>query len=213
MRKRPYIRGQRSEPDLYEGFVDHPRFGHRPRETGLDPDASWIPTAGNPRVEFHWHSSNISRIPNTAVTADCTKQIFASVTVTHYFDEVRVCQGCARRFIFFADEQKHWYEELGFSLEAKCTRCVPCRKKEQGTAKSRQRYEELFHIPKRTLDQSLAMAECCIELIETAHFSIRQTTRVRMLLNEAARASGSKGLTRRTRLLARLLALEEAALP
>jgi hypothetical protein len=30
--------------------------------------------------------------------------------------------------LLFAEEQKYWYEELKFPLEANCLDCVPCRK-------------------------------------------------------------------------------------
>jgi hypothetical protein len=53
---------------------------------------------------------------STAVAADVSRQIFTTMPVTHYFDVKRVCRGCQRPFLFFADEQKHWYEELGFSI-------------------------------------------------------------------------------------------------
>jgi hypothetical protein len=199
---------KKSPIDLYADFVDHPRFGQRPRETGFNPTATFASEPGKPRVHLHWHSSQDNRIPNTAIAADYTKQIFTVVGVTHYFDEVRTCQQCSRRFIFFAEEQKHWYEELGFSLDADCRRCVPCRKNEQGIAKNRQRYEELFHVAKRTVGQTLEMAECCLDLIEGSHFSRRQTERVRMLLNEATRASGSAQPLHLEQLLTRVLALE-----
>ena len=40
--------------------------------------------------------------------------------MTHYFDAKRVCRKCERPFLFFAEEQKYWYEDLRFPLEADC---------------------------------------------------------------------------------------------
>ncbi len=163
--------------DKYASFVEHPRYGQRPDFTGLDLQ----PNPG--KVTFHWHSSKSCRIPGTAITADLARQTAATVAVTHYFDVERICQDCGRPFIFFAQEQKHWYEELGFGLDSNCVRCVPCRKRQQGIGRHRERYEELFHVPARTVAENLEFADCCLTLIEQGVFHKRQTERVRMLLN------------------------------
>src|SRR5690242_18136380 len=109
----------------YEQFVVHPRYGRGPRITGLNPDR------GFGASHFVWWSSASTRVPFTAVVADSKRQQPSCVPVTHYFDERRVCVDCHRPFLFFADEQKHWYEELGFTVNSECVRCVPCRKREQ----------------------------------------------------------------------------------
>ena len=112
----------------YSDYVDHPRFGRGPRITGLNPDAL------DTNVHLHWNATtvaeiasryealmgkkwphgdlaayarDIKRIPNTAVVADLGRQKITAVGVTHYFDLDRVCRDCRRRFIFFAEEQKH----------------------------------------------------------------------------------------------------------
>ena len=51
-----------------------------------------------------------------------SRQSPAMVPVTHYYDVTRTCRDCDRPFIFFAQEQKHWYEQLGLPLEADCAR-------------------------------------------------------------------------------------------
>jgi hypothetical protein len=188
--------------DRYTKFVDHPRYGQRPNLTGLNPD----PTRAN--VNLHWSTKTFQevvakyeaivgkkwphgdysasmkgqRIPNTAIAADTSRQI-ATVPVTHYFDLERHCCDCQRLFIFFADEQKYWYEELGFTLNSSCVRCVECRKEQQRIARQRKRYESLFQITARTVEQTLEMAEICLSLIEADVFTSRQLIRVRTLLN------------------------------
>jgi hypothetical protein len=172
-----------SANDDYAEYVEHPRYGQGPRLTGLNPATRYHTKAGEPIIKLHWHSGPDRRIPNTAIEADISKQIFTTFPVTHYFDSKRTCYDCRRPFIFFAEEQRHWYEELGFSIEADCIRCVPCRKVEQGIAHQRQRYEELFHVAHPTDEELLEMAECCVSLIEAALFSQRQHERVRSLLH------------------------------
>jgi hypothetical protein len=152
-------------------------------------------------VNFHWHSPEADRVANTAVKADISRQRFTTFAVTHYFDSRRVCRDCERPFLFFADEQKHWYEELGFSIEADCDRCLACRKEQQGIARQRESYERLFHVEHRTPAENLEMAECCLALVEASVFGRRQTERVRMLLRDAPAKA-------RERLMRRVLAIE-----
>lgn len=160
----------------YDDFVEHPRYGRAPRITGLNPQTDLA--TGHPYL--HWNAT--ARIPNTAVEADLSRQSRATVAITHYYDVERTCRDCRRPFIFFALEQKHWYEELGLPLEADCVRCVPCRKRQHGIAAQRERYEELFHVENRSPDEDLEMADCCVALIEAGVFHHRQTERVRALL-------------------------------
>lgn len=172
----------------FDDYVEHPRFGRGPRFTGLNPETDLM--TGKPSL--HWNAE--ARIPNTAVEADLSRQSRATVPVTHYYDVKRQCRDCGRRFIFFALEQKHWYEELGLPLEADCVRCAPCRTRQHGIAAKRARYE-LFHVKARTADENLEMAECSLSLIEAGEFHPRHTHRVRELLNEADVQSGATELS------------------
>ena len=99
----------------YRDFVVHPRYGQGPRITGLNPE-----TDHAARVFLHWHSPQWSRIPNTAILADLSRQSTATVPVTHYFEVKRRCRDCGKPLIFFAVEQQYWYEELGFGLDSDC---------------------------------------------------------------------------------------------
>ena len=184
-------------------FVEHPRYGRRPRVTGLNPE-----TVYGGDTFLHWHSPRECRIPNTAIPADVTRQAPATVQVTHYFDVTRRCRDCGRRFLFFAEEQKHWYEVLGFALEADCVRCVPCRRLQRGLDRKRQRYEDLFHVEDRTAAEDLEMAECCLALIESSTFGRRQLERVRMLIRRSRSASDAESASRYEEILERVRALE-----
>lgn len=144
----------------------------------LDPIAQgW----GGPR--FHWHSPAAERIPGTAIAADLARQSRATIPVTHYFDTRRTCLDCGRPFIFFAAEQKHWYERLGFPLEADCVRCPDCRKRIQLVSRIRRRHDALANIQTRTMVENLEMAGCVLKLVEARVFPLRQLEKVRMLLN------------------------------
>ena len=190
-------------PDEYKLFVEHPRYGRRPRITGMNPQMVY---GGD--VFIHWHSSKELRIPNTALQADLTRQTPATFPVTHYYDVKRECLDCGKHFIFFAEEQKHWYEELGFGLDSDCVRCVLCRKRQQGLARKRERYEELFHVSDRTTNESMEMAECCLSLIEANLFDMQQTERVRMLLKRVSSKHDEKIQHSVDKLWERLLKIE-----
>ena len=161
--------------DKYASYVEHPRYGRKPRFTSLNESTHPL---------YGWHSLDDDMIRGTAVAADPTHQFNATFWPRHYFDRERVCRDCKRPFLFFAAEQKYWYEDLEFGLDSDCVRCIPCRKKEQGIARKRERYEELFHVADRSVPQTLEMAECCLSSIEAKIFHTRQTERVRMLLNQ-----------------------------
>jgi hypothetical protein len=130
------------------------------------------------------------------------------VPVTHYFDVKRQCRDCGRPFIFFAEEQKYWYEDLGFPLESDCVRCVVCRKKQQGIEHKRDRYEELFHVVDRTIEQNLELADCCLSLVEAAVFHKRQLQQMRMILKKLPSELTERTGARFNELWSRLLALE-----
>lgn len=194
-------------PTDYTSHVEHPRLGKSPRFTGLDPNPD------SPGVHLHWNTgfwteaqlgligdylrrllvlsgaiSEGSRclIFGTAILADLDRQTKAAIPVTHYYDLDRACRDCGRRFLFFAAEQRHWYEELGFPLESDCVRCHLCRRVRRIAARRKQRYDELLHRGDRTVDESIELADCCLHLIEGGDFKPRRTQRVRELLNQIA---------------------------
>lgn len=187
----------------YSQFVTHPHYGHQPRITGLNPETDY-----DRNVFLHWHSPEGCRIPNTAIPAELSRQSPATVPVTHYFDVRRQCLDCGRPFIFFAEEQKYWYEELGFPLESDCIRCAICRKKKQGIEYKRERYEELFHVSDRTIEQNLDMAECCLSLVEASVFHKRQVQHVLKILNELPQELDKTSMTKFDEIRSRLITLQ-----
>ncbi len=192
--------------DEYADYVEHPRYGKSPRLTGLNPKAHH---GGD--VFIHWHSPEDCRIPGTAIVADASRQKEATVAVTHYFDVKRRCRDCDRMFIFFAEEQRHWYEVLGFGLDSDCLRCIDCRKSKQQTAGLRERYESLVGEPDRSDEGTLELIDCALTLIEDSVFGRRSLERVRALLNSISSDSEVRRHTTFRRLSARADALTEAS--
>ena len=164
--------------DKYDEYVEHPRYGRGPRYTGLNPKEEI--TLG---IYLGWNSTPEQRIPDTAIIADIELQVSCPLPITHYFDVKRKCRDCDRLFIFFAIEQKYWYETLGFPLESDCRRCIDCRKSQQKIAQLRKRYEEMRLMEERTEKQNLELADCALTLIEQSVFGDRALKKVRTILN------------------------------
>ena len=222
----------KEDADPYAGYVPHPRFGRGPRYTGVNPSRRdpgvhlhWNTVPRSERIETYrrmlgadWPYGNIDDyvpkqecIAHTAVPADLTRQTPATIPVTHYLDLARPCRDCGRWFIFFAEEQKYWYEELGFSLNSDCIRCVDCRRRQQGIARQQETYESLVHILNKTTEQILQMAAACISLIDAGIFSTRRTQRVRELLNTLPDILAPADATTRDELRRRVKAIEDGA--
>jgi len=192
----------KQESDRFAGFVDHPRYGRRPRITGLNPqphdrgvNLHWNATtyqevvSGYEAVIGKWPYGNLGirvdrtkRIPNTAVPSDLARQSRATVPVTHYFDLERICLKCGKPFIFFAAEQKHWYETLRFPLEAQAVHCTICRKQNQALGKARATYERLHKLEDRSDTDTIRLLEALLTLIENNIFSTRQTQHARAIV-------------------------------
>jgi hypothetical protein len=161
----------------FKDYVEHPRYGRKPRTTSLNPKDEYP-------VVLSWRSTKHSRIPFTAVEANPQKQNKPTVPITHYFDEKRVCESCKRPFLFFAQEQKYWYEEIGFGLDSDCVRCHLCRKRQRGLRRLKMRTEELFHLPNRSIRENLEMADCYLRLVQAKVFSDQQLETVSRLLKQ-----------------------------
>ena len=164
--------------DFYTDFVAHPRYGRGPRFTGLHPVEDR--TLG---INFGWRARPGERISKTAIAANTDRQLGALVPVTHYFDLKRQCRDCGRSFIFFAEEQRHWYETLHFHVGADCVRCTECRVNDRHTKRLRKRYQSLLHKAKRSDLDDLRLAETAMRLIDLDVFGHRCIERVRSLVN------------------------------
>lgn len=171
--------------DRYESYVEHPRFGREPRLTGLNIESSHVDSS-NTDVFVHWHPG---RIPNTAVPADVSKQVGATIQVTHYYDLDRTCRKCNRPFIFFAEEQKYWYEELKLPLEADAVNCVPCRRKIRELQALKARYQELYHAD-RSETATYEMVEAALVLVEEGIFQVTVLEKLKGMVRQVAEPKG-----------------------
>jgi len=185
--------------DQFENYVEHPRFGRKPILTGINP------TPGQPGIYFHWRTNDAARVPNTAVPANWNEQRATYSHISFYFDERRVCRDCDRPFLFFAAEQKHWYEVLKFPLDANCVRCPECRREIQQLRVCRERYEELVKAPNRSLEEQVDLIDCLLTLIDAELFSRKQLPHVRQLLNQLSDRDEAQSRVRKFRKMLSIL--------
>ena len=177
-------------------YVPHPRYGSQPRLTGLNvekfKDGVYIRCWTATELES-WTRKNSfygidpahigCLIPGTAIVADPSRQVGSSMASTHYYDIERKCRDCGQLFIFYALEQRYWYEELQFPVDADCIRCVPCRKRSRTLDQMKARYDELSAAESLTVSDELEMTLARLELVEAGIFHPRQIERVRAFLN------------------------------
>jgi len=171
----------------YDDYADHPRYGKRPQKTGENPQDDF-----ENGVNLHWHTQPNCLIPNTAIAADCNRQVDAMFPITHYFDVKRRCQNCKKMFIFFAREQQFWYESLQFSINADCNQCAECRKQNQFLANRRAQFELLLKAEDRSDADTLTLVDCCLTLIEIGKFGKRSIQTARQLLNSIPEGSTAR---------------------
>ncbi len=117
-------------------YVDHPRYGAKPIDSGISINKAQIEIG-------RWRYSTLKYFPQTAIPADIEKQNYSIFPRSFYVDIEEQCEVCSRHFIFFALEQKYWFEELGFWVDSHCTRCIECRKKDQELKQLHLKYQKL----------------------------------------------------------------------
>lgn len=144
-----------TDTDLHD-LVPHPRFGVKPRPSGTDISPDVV------RASYCGYQT-LAIFPETAIPADTTRQNFTVFPRRYYVDALKYCRDCDRRFIFFAEEQRYWYEELGISVDADCVRCPKCRKTHQELRRRLKRYS-------RHVAQDKLSDEALVFLVEDAVF-------------------------------------------
>jgi len=186
-----------SLPKSKWSFVPHPRYGDKPRYTGLDvskrSEGVYMRCWTEPELEawttkhnYHWIDPEYigSLIPGTAIVADQSRQHGSAMLNTHYYDIRRKCKECGRPFIFFAEEQRYWYEELQFPVQADCVRCHPCRLQQRTLQSTKTQYDELLEIDAPSVEQFLEITQARLDLIEAGIFHARQLDHVRSFLRK-----------------------------
>jgi hypothetical protein len=117
-------------------IVPHPRYGDKPRASGCDEAVAAARKQWGGETFREWV------FPESAILADPSNQNYTVSPRMYYVDTKKTCRDCGRYFIFFADEQRHWYEDLGFFIDADCVRCPECRKADRTLRRRFERYSQ-----------------------------------------------------------------------
>ncbi|PHP67791.1 hypothetical protein CSC94_08935 [Zhengella mangrovi] len=176
------------ESRKYSTYVEHPYYGRYPILSNVRP----ILLAEEEFVIIRKCTSGKS-IKGTAIPANMIRQKQSgSYLIKYFFDEERICCDCNRPFIFFAQEQKRWHEELGININAAGKRCFECRKIHRNTKKNNKRYAELVANEKPTAEQMLEMAEICMQEVEAGRFHRKQLQTAKALIRRVSRLGQNK---------------------
>ncbi|MEL6197168.1 MAG: zinc-ribbon domain containing protein, partial [Pseudomonadota bacterium] len=101
-------------------YVDHPRYGDQP----ILSDERW---SEEDVRRAYWRHASATFFPETAITANIARQNYCCMPRRVYVDIEKRCRSCGRLFLWFALEQRHWFETLGFFVDADCVHCQDCR--------------------------------------------------------------------------------------
>jgi len=74
--------------------------------------------------------------------ANTEKQNYSVFPRQYYVDVRRVCRACDRPFIFFAKEQRYWFETLNFFVDADCVLCPDCRRESRSVQRRMRSYSD-----------------------------------------------------------------------
>ena len=76
----------------------------------------------------HFFFGALSIDYTTAAKADTSKQDFTVCPRYWYVEVTFHCARCGEAFVFSAEEQRFWYEDLGFYVDSCAKHCPTCRR-------------------------------------------------------------------------------------
>jgi len=167
---------------LAANLVPHPRFGLE----------AFHARAGRPPSNARDAFERFGRpavFPESRLAADRTGWPEWQRPRAFYEDVLKTCERCRRPFIFFAREQKHWYETLGFHRWSQACECVECRRRARVERAVLARYVAAVRA-QRPADPAtlLALVDDAVLLVEAG--VLKRVERLGALKNRARRVCG-----------------------
>lgn len=160
-------------------LVPHPRYGNEP----IPSDVKGVSTEAI--LRSHWSYRSREIFPESVLMADTSKQHFNVFPRECYVDIRKICRSCQRPFLFFAAEQKHWFEVLQFYVDADCVHCPECRVQRIAAKRACQRYSSLILLAKPTPDELQQLVDAAVLL--HAQGTLKSRDRLGQLKNAALR--------------------------
>ncbi|MCW8931552.1 MAG: zinc-ribbon domain-containing protein [Gammaproteobacteria bacterium] len=152
---------------MYKSYVYHPRYGDKPIYTGACYPTSKI-------LQAHWQYDETSIFPETAILADTNLQNYSVYPIEIYVDIEKKCRDCNHWFLFFAQEQKYWFEILRFYVDSDCVKCIDCRKKDHNIKSMINDYEKLVKNQNRSRKETSKLKNIALELFQLGYIKDRQ---------------------------------------
>jgi hypothetical protein len=96
--------------------------------------------AGMPAHLF-WENRGLDY--DSAIKADISRQDFTVCPRHWYVNATFACSRCGKDFLFSAEEQRFWYEELRFYVDSQPRQCQECRIELRQLKALRQEYDRV----------------------------------------------------------------------
>jgi hypothetical protein len=117
------------------------------------------------RMPCHLFGDAVSIDHSTAVPADITKQNFSVCPRHWYVDAEYECRRCKKQFTWSAAEQRVWFEDYFFWIDAYPGNCLACRKSLKHLVKLRREYDSIIaHARHGTVEQKRRVIDIIDEL-------------------------------------------------
>ena len=104
----------------------------------------------------------------TAVRADISRQNYTVCPRHWYLDAIIKCSACGEKFRFSVVEQKLWYEDLYFYVDAFPKQCTDCRKERRNHVRLRNEYDSDIQLAldSKVIDEKVRVAGLIDQLAE-----------------------------------------------
>jgi len=158
----------------YKSYINHSRYGKVSMNNGYKYSLEEVHNS-------FWLYSYVTVFPKSTIPADTSKQRYCVFPRKLYVDIEKICKKCHGKFLFFALEQKYWYEVLGFYIDVDCVKCIECRKAEQKIKEKALRYEELIKNKNRTNREIKDLKYIAYDLYEIGYF--KNKSKLAQILN------------------------------
>ncbi len=193
---RPTRKKRRREApfDLPHDLVPHPRA----RQMAMRPHGQQAQLS---EAEIHaqvWQLHRGTIVPGTALMANTALQCYCCYPRKLYADILKQCRTCARPFLFYANEQRFWFETLRLPVDVDCVHCPACRKHAHRVKAARARYATALHAPRLDAKDMKAFVDDALFLFDVG--ALRNVARLGAIKNRAQREladySGTQALAR-----------------
>ncbi|WP_231943724.1 zinc-ribbon domain containing protein [Aeoliella mucimassa] len=117
-------------------------------------------------LSSYWRYSYLKTDVTDILEADISKQNRSWGARGYYIATLHVCRQCGKDFRFTAQEQKLWFEEYGFFIDAYPGCCLECRREKRKQKAIKHRYDayQTEEDGKLSIDQCKELADLIMEL-------------------------------------------------